>query len=234
MVKVFVIDRVHKEHVILNCPAGIMYIISEPIPCKLLASTIEVKIEVSGFTAFLMRLFGVKPSVVFYREPGIYDVIVDRNEMIIHGVIEVKGNIIAIHPDIIFRDMAEYREVSKFVQDVYDKFMYTLNNTISLMSVIGTAPLKYIDNLINSMSGATAMVQSLGSHNVKLVELINSALSGANLSIDEVIRAINEILSKGRWLLAPPPPAQVFQPPMPTPPQQPSQQQQQGQQQGGA
>ena len=128
--------------------------------------------------------------------------------------------------------MAEYKEVSRFVQDVYDKFMYTLNNTISLASVIGTAPLRYIDNLINSMSGATAMVQSLGSHNVKLVELINSALSGANLSIDEVIHAINEIMSKARWLLAPPPPAQVFQPPpMPTPPQQPPQQQQQ---QGGA
>jgi len=56
------------------------------------------------------------------------------------------------------------------------------------------------------------------------------ALSGANASLDEVIRAVNEILSKGRWLLAPPSPTQVFQPPMPTP-QQPTQQQQQ---QGGA
>ncbi len=224
MVKVFVIDRVHKAHVILNCPIDVMYIISEPIPCKLLASTIEVKIEVGGFTAFLMRLFGIKPTVVFYREPGIYDVVIDGNNMIIHGVIEVKGNNITIHPDIIFKDMAEYREVSKFVQDVYDKFMGTLNNVLSLASVIGTAPLRYIDNLINSMSGATAMVQSLGSHNVKLVELVNSALSGANLSIDEVIRAINEIMSKARWLLSPPSPAQVFQP-MPTPSQQSSQQQ---------
>jgi len=223
MVKVFIIDRVHKAHVILNCPADVMYIISEPIQCKLLASTIEVKIEVGRFTAFLMRLFGVKPSVIFYREPGIYDVVIDGNNMIIHGVIEVKGSNITIHPDIIFKDMAEYREVSKFVQDVYDKFMYTLNNAISLASVIGTAPLRYIDNLINSMSGATAMVQSLGSHNVKLVELVNSALSGANLSIDEVIRAINEIMPKARWLLSPPPPTQVFQPP-PTPPQQSAQQ----------
>ncbi len=224
MVKVFIIDRVHKAHVILNCPIDVMYIISEPIQCKLLASTIEVKIEVGRFTAFLMRLFGIKPSVIFYREPGIYDVVIDGNNMIIHGVIEVKGNNITIHPDIIFKDMAEYREVSKFVQDVYDKFMGTLNNVLSLASVIGTAPLRYIDNLINSMSGATAMVQSLGSHNVKLVELVNSALSGANLSIDEVIRAINEIMSKARWLLSPPSPAQVFQP-MPTPSQQSSQQQ---------
>jgi len=230
MVKVFIIDRVHKGHVILNCPQDVLYIVSEPVPCRLVATSMEVKVEVGRFTAFLMRLFGVKPSVVIYREPGIYDVIIDGNNMIIHGVIEVKGNNIAIHPDIIFKDMAEYREVSKFVQDVYDKFMYTLNNTISLASVIGTAPLKYIDNLINSMSGATAMVQSLGAHNVKIIELVNSALAGANLSIDEVIRAINEIMSKARWLLAPPPPAQVFQPPpMPTPPQQ-----QQGQQQGGA
>jgi len=230
MVKVFIIDRVHKGHVILNCPQDVLYIVSEPVPCRLVATSMEVKVEVGRFTAFLMRLFGVKPSVVFYREPGIYDVVIDGNNMIIHGVIEVKGNNIAIHPDIIFKDMAEYREVSKFVQDVYDKFMYTLNNTISLASVIGTAPLKYIDNLINSMSGATAMVQSLGAHNVKIIELVNSALAGANLSIDEVIRAINEIMSKARWLLAPPPPAQVFQPPpMPTPPQQ-----QQGQQQGGA
>ncbi len=223
MVKVFIIDRVHKAHVILNCPIDVMYIISEPIQCKLLASTIEVKIEVGRFTAFLMRLFGIKPSVIFYREPGIYDVVIDGNNMIIHGVIEVKGNNITIHPDIIFKDMAEYREVSKFVQDVYDKFMGTLNNVLSLASVIGTAPLRYIDNLINSMSGATAMVQALGSHNVKLVELINSALAGANLSIDEVIRAINEIMSKARWLLSPPPPTQAFQP-MPTPPQQSAQQ----------
>jgi len=227
MVKVFVIDRVHKAHVILNCPPDVMYIISEPIQCKLISSTIEVKIEVGRFTAFLMSLFRIKPSVIFYREPGIYDVIIDGNNMIIHGVIEVKGSNITIHPDIIFKDMAEYKEVSKFVQDVYDKFMNTLNNAINLASVIGTAPLRYIDNLINSMSGATAMVQSLGAHNVKLVELVNSALAGANLSIDEVIRAINEILSKGRWLLAPPPPTQVFQPPI-TPPQQ------QGQQRGGA
>ena len=227
MVKVFIIDRVHKGHVILNCPQEVMYIISEPIQCRLVATSMELKIEVSGFMAFLMSLFRIKPIVVFYREPGIYDVIVDRNEMIIHGVVEIKGNSITIRPDIVFKDMAEYKEVSRFVQDVYDKFMYTLNNTISLASVIGTAPLRYIDNLINSMSGATAMVQSLGNHNVKLVELINSALSGANLSIDEVIRAINEILSKGRWLLSPPPPpTQVFQPP-PTPPQQ-------QQQQGGA
>ncbi len=223
MVKVFIIDRVHKAHVILNCPIDVMYIISEPIQCKLLASTIEVKIEVGRFTAFLMRLFGIKPSVIFYREPGIYDVVIDGNNMIIHGVIEVKGNNITIHPDIIFKDMAEYREVSKFVQDVYDKFMGTLNNVLSLASVIGTAPLRYIDNLINSMSGATAMVQALGAHNVKLVELINSALAGANLSIDEVIRAINEIMSKARWLLSPPPPTQAFQP-MPTPPQQSAQQ----------
>ncbi len=227
MVKVFIIDRVHKAHIVLNCPPDVMYIISEPIQCKLISSTIEVKIEVSGFMAFLMRLFGIKPTVVFYREPGIYDVIIDRNEMIIHGVIEVKGDNITIHPDIIYKDMAEYREVTRFIQDVYDKFMNTLNNAINLASVIGTAPLKYIDNLINSMSGATAMVQSLGSHNVKLVELVNSALSGANLSIDEVIRAINEIMSKARWLLSPPSPAQVFQPP-PTPPQQSTQQQRGG------
>ncbi len=224
MVKVFIIDRVHKAHIVLNCPPDVMYIISEPIQCKLISSTIEVKIEVSGFMAFLMRLFGIKPTVVFYREPGIYDVIIDRNEMIIHGVIEIKDGTITIRPDIVFKDMAEYKEVSKFVQDVYDKFINTLNNVLNLASVIGTAPLRYIDNLINSMSGATAMVQSLGSHNVKLVELVNSALSGANLSIDEVIRAINEIMSKARWLLSPPSPAQVFQP-MPTPSQQSSQQQ---------
>ena len=219
MVKVFIIDRVHKAHVILNCPVDVMYIISEPIQCKLLASTIEVKIEVGRFTAFLMRLFGIKPSVIFYREPGIYDVIIDGNNMIIHGVIEVRGNNITIHPDIIFRDMAEYREVSKFVQDTYEKYMDTLNNVLNLMSIVATAPLRYVDNLINSMSGATAMVQVLGAHNVKLVELVNNALSGANLSIDEVIRAINEIMSKARWLLSPPSPTQVFQPP-PTPPQQ--------------
>jgi hypothetical protein len=228
MVKVFIIDRVHKAHMVLNCPPDVMYIISEPTQCKLLVSTIEVKIEVGRFMAFLMSLFRIKPSVVFYREPGIYDVIIDRNEMIIHGVIEVRGNNVTVRPDILFKDMAEYREVSKFVQDVYDKFMGTLNNAINLASVIGTAPLKYIDNLINSMSGATAMVQALGSHNVKLVELVNNALGGANLSVDEVIRAVNEILSKARWLLAPPPPTQVFQPPTP---QQPTQQQQQ--QRGG-
>jgi hypothetical protein len=230
MVKVFVIDRVHKGHVILNCPQNVLYIVSEPIPCKLLSSTFEVKIEVGRFTAFLMSLFRIKPTIIFYREPGIYDVVIDGNNMIIHGVIEVKGNNIAIHPDIIYKDMAEYREVSKFVQDVYDKFMNTLNNAINLASVIGTAPLKYIDNLINSMSGATAMVQALGSHNVKLVELVNNALSGANISIDEIIHAINEVLSKARWLLAPPPPTQVFQapPPMPAPPQQQQQQQRGG------
>jgi hypothetical protein len=227
MVKVFVIDRVHKGHVILNCPQEVMYIISEPIQCRLIATSMEVKVEVSRFTAFLMNLLRIKPPVVFYREPGIYDVIVDRNEMIIHGVIEVKGSAITIHPDIVFKDMAEYREVSKFVQDTYEKFMSTLNNAMSLMSVVATAPLAYIDNLINSMSGATAMVQSLGNHNVKLVELVNNALSGANLSIDEIIRAINEIISKYRWVLSPPPPTQAFMPPPMPMPQQPTQQQQQ-------
>jgi len=223
MVKVFIIDRVHKGHVILNCPQEVMYIVSEPVMCRLVSTSMEVKVEVGRFTAFLMSLFRIKPPVVFYREPGIYDVVIDGNNMIIHGVIEVKGSNIAIHPDIIFKDMAEYREVSKFVQDVYDKFMNTLNNVIGLASVIGTAPLRYVDNLINSMSGATAMVQALGAHNVKLVELINSALAGANLSIDEVIRAINEIMSKARWLLSPPSPTQVFQPPIT--PSQPTQQQ---------
>jgi hypothetical protein len=220
MVKVFVIDRVHKAHVILNCPPDVMYIISEPIQCKLLASTIEVKIEVSGFMAFLMRLFRIKPLVTFYREPGIYDVVIDGNNMIIHGVIEIKDGTITVRPDIVFKDMSEYKEVSKFVQDTYEKFMDTLNNALNLTSVVATAPLRYIDNLINSMSGATAMVQALGSHNVKLVELVNNALSGANLSIDEVIRAINEIMSKARWLLSPPPPTQAFQPPPPSQQQQ--------------
>jgi len=229
MVKVFVIDRVHKGHVILNCPADVMYIISEPVQCKLISSTIEVKVEVGRFTAYLMSLFHIKPIVVFYREPGIYDVVIDGNNMIIHGVIEVKGNNIAIHPDIVFRDMAEYKEVSKFIQDTYGKFMGTLKNVLDLASVIATAPLSYINNIVDSTHGAVAMVQELGRHNVKIVELTNTALSGANLGLDEVIRAINEILSKGRWLLAPPPPTQVFQPPTPTPPQQ-----QQGQQQGGA
>ena len=227
MVKVFIIDRVHKAHMVLNCPPDVMYIISEPVQCKLISSTIEVKIEVGGFMAFLMRLFRIKPSIIFYREPGIYDVVIDGNNMIIHGVIEIKDGTITVRPDIVFKDIAEYKEVTRFIQDVYDKFMNTLNNAINLASVIGTAPLKYIDNLINSMSGATAMVQSLGSHNVKLVELVNNALSGANLSIDEVIRAINEILSKARWLLSPPPPTQMFQPP-PTPPQQSTQQQRGG------
>jgi hypothetical protein len=75
------------------------------------------------------------------------------------------------------------------------------------------------------------MVQELGRHNVKIVELTNTALSGANVSLDEVIRAVNEIMVKARWLLSPPPPTQAFQaPPMPMP-QQPTQQQQQ---QGGA
>jgi len=237
MVKVFVIDRVHKGHVILNCPQEVMYIISEPVQCRLLATSMELKIEVGRFTAFLMNLFRIKPPVVFYREPGIYDVIVDRNEMIIHGVVEIKGNNITVRPDIIFKDMAEYKEVSRFVHDVYDKFMGTLNNALNLTSVVATAPLRYIDNLINSMHGSVDMVQSLGTHNVEIIKLVNSALGGANLSIDEVIRAVNEILSKGRWLLSPPPPTQAFQaippptPPMPTP-QQPTQQQRQ-QPQGG-
>jgi len=235
MVKVFIIDRVHKGHVILNCPQEVMYIVSEPVMCRLVSTSMEVKVEVSGFMAFLMSLFRIKPPVIFYREPGIYDVIVDRNEMIIHGVIEIKGNNIAIHPDIVFKDMAEYKEVSRFVQDTYGKFMGTLKNVLDLASVIATAPLSYINNIVDSTHGAVAMVQELGRHNVKIMELANTALSGANIGVDEIIRAVNEILSKGRWLLAPPPPTQVFQPPpMPTPPQQPPQQQQQGQQQGGA
>jgi len=230
MVKVFIIDRVHKGHVILNCPQEVMYIVSEPVMCRLVATSMEVKVEVGRFMAFLMSLFRIKPPVVFYREPGIYDVIVDRNEMIIHGVVEIKGNNIAIHPDIVFKDMAEYKEVSRFVQDTYSKFLGTLKNVLDLASVIATAPLSYINNIIDSTHGAVAMVQELGRHNVKIMELANTALSGANVSLDEVIRAVNEILSKGRWLLAPPSPTQVFQPPMPTP-QQPTQQQQQ---QGGA
>jgi hypothetical protein len=223
MVKVFIIDRVHKGHVILNCPQEVMYIVSEPVMCRLVSTSMEVKVEVGRFTAFLMSLFRIKPPVIFYREPGIYDVIVDRNEMIIHGVIEIKGNNIAIHPDIVFKDMAEYKEVSRFVQDTYGKFMGTLKNVLDLASVIATAPLSYINNIIDSTHGAVAMVQELGRHNVKIMELANTALSGANVSLDEVIRAVNEILSKGRWLLAPPPPTQAFQaPPMP---QQPTQQQ---------
>ena len=126
MVKVFIIDRVHKGHVVLRCPQEVLYIVSEPVQCRLIATSMEVKIEVGRFTAFLMNLLRIKPIVVFYREPGIYDVIVDRNEMIIHGVVEIKGNNIAIHPDIVFKDMAEYKEVSKFVQDTYGKFMGTL------------------------------------------------------------------------------------------------------------
>ena len=235
MVKVFIIDRVHKGHVILNCPQEVMYIVSEPVMCRLVSTSMEVKVEVGRFMAFLMNLFRIKPPVVFYREPGIYDVIVDRNEMIIHGVVEIKGNNIAIHPDIVFKDMAEYKEVSRFVQDTYGKFMGTLKNVLDLASVIATAPLSYINNIVDSTHGAVAMVQELGRHNVKIMELANTALSGANIGVDEIIRAVNEILSKGRWLLAPPSPTQVFQPlPIPTPPQQPSQQQQQGQQQGGA
>jgi len=223
MVKVFIIDRVHKGHVILNCPQEVMYIVSEPVMCRLVSTSMEVKVEVGRFTAFLMSLFRIKPPVIFYREPGIYDVIVDRNEMIIHGIIEIKGNNIAIHPDIVFKDMAEYKEVSRFVQDTYNKFLGTLKNVLDLASVIATAPLSYINNIIDSTHGAVAMVQELGRHNVKIMELANTALSGANVSLDEVIRAVNEILSKGRWLLAPPPPTQAFQaPPMP---QQPTQQQ---------
>jgi|GEM_PF-4115272 len=229
MVKVFIIDRVHKGHVILNCPQEVMYIISEPVECRLVTTSMEVKIEVGKFMAFLMQVFRIKPIVVFYREPGIYDVIVDRNEMIIHSVIEVKGNNITIRPDIVFKDMAEYKEISRFVQDTYNKFLGTLKNVLDLASVIATAPLSYINNIIDSTHGAVAMVQELGRHNVKIVELTNTALSGANVSLDEVIRAINEIMTKARWLLSPPPPTQAFQaPPMP---QQPTQQQQQ---QGGA
>jgi len=238
MVKVFVIDRVHKGHVILNCPQEVMFIISEPVQCRLLATSMEVKIEVGRFMAFLMQVFRIKPIVIFYREPGIYDVIVDRNEMIIHGVIEVKGNNITVRPDIIFKDMAEYKEVSRFVQDTYNKFLGTLKNVLDLASVIATAPLSYINNIVDSTHGAVAMVQELGRHNVKIVELTNTALSGANIGIDEVIRAVNEIVTKYRWVLSPPSPTQAFQappiPPLPPMPQQPTQQQQQGQQQGGA
>jgi len=231
MVKVFVIDRVHKGHVILNCPEEVMYIISEPVSCRLLATSMEVKIEVGRFLAFLMHVFRIKPIVVFYREPGIYDVIVDKNEMIIHGVIEIKDNNITVRPDIIFKDMAEYKEVSRFIQDTYGKFMSTLRNVLDLASIIATAPLRYIDNIVESTHGAVDMVQALGRHNVKIMELTNTALSGANLSVDEVIRAVNEIVSKYRWVLSPPPPTQAFQtiPPPTTPiptPQQPTQQQQ--------
>jgi len=238
MVKVFIIDRVHKGHVVLRCPQEVMYIISEPIWCRLVTTSMEMKIEVGRFTAFLMNLFRIKPPVVFYREPGIYDVVVDGREMIIHGVVEIKGNSITVRPDIIYKDMAEYKEVSKFIQDTYGKFMGTLKNVLDLASVIATAPLSYINNIVDSTHGAVAMVQELGRHNVKIVELTNTALSGANIGIDEVIRAINEIVSKYRWVLSPPSPTQAFQappiPPLPPMPQQPTQQQQQGQQQGGA
>jgi len=224
MVKVFIIDRVHKAHVILNCPIDVMFIVSEPVRCKLVSSTIEVKVEVSGFMAFLMRLFRIKPTVTFYREPGIYDVVIHDNSMIIHGVVEVKEGVITVRPDIVFKDIVEYKEINRFVQDVYDKFMNTLNNAISLVSVIATAPLRYVDNIVNGTSDITMMVNTLGRHNVKIIELVNSALSGANMSLDVIVNAVNEILSKGRWLLSPPPPTQVFQPPPPPP------QQQQGQQ----
>jgi hypothetical protein len=232
MVRVVVLDRVHKNYVVLNCPPDVLYVITEPTPCKLVKSSIEVKLEVGRFTAFLMRLFNIKPTVLFHREPGLYDFFWDGKELLLHGVIETREGMIIVRPDILFKDIVEYREVSKFIQDTYDKFMNTLNNAINLASIIGTAPLKYINNLINSMSGATAMVQELGRHNVKIIELTNTALSGANVSLDEIIRAVNEIVVKARWLLSPPPPTQVFQPPpSPLPQQSP---QQQGQQQGGS
>jgi len=224
MVRVLLIDRIHKHYIVLNCPSDVLYVISEPTQCKLIKSSIEVKVEVGRFMAFLMRLFHIKPTVMFYREPGIYDYFWDGRELIIHGAITVKEGTITVSPDIVFKDIIEYKEVSKFVQDTYDKFMNTLINAIHLVSVIATAPLKYVDNVIDSTSGITSMVQTLGRHNIKIIELTNSALAGANLSLDVIVNAVNEILSKGRWLLSPPPPTQVFQPPPPPP------QQQQGQQ----
>jgi hypothetical protein len=232
MVRVVVLDRVHKHYVVLNCPQDVLYVITEPMPCKLIKTSIEVKLEVGGLTAFLMQLFHIKPTVHFYREPGFYDFFWDGKELLLHGVIETKEGMITVRPDIVYKDIVEYKEVNKFIQDTYDRFVNTLNNAINLASVVATAPLRYINNLIDSMHGSVAMVQELGRHNVKIVELTNTALSGANMSLDEVIRAVNEIMTKARWLLSPPPPTQAFQaPPVPMP-QQPTQQQ--GQQQGGA
>lgn len=233
MVNVRLEDWVHGHYTLLKCPAVIMFG-NEAVVCKLIKTTMEVQIN----QGFLSRLFRIKPRVLFMRQPGFYDYFFDGKELVIKCVITFeKGSIIA-KPDIVLKDMIEYSDYQSFVKDVYNKVSNILSTSITMLGQRALLGVDVAKSVIDSFIGLTATIQELSRHNVNVVDMVNTALSGANISIDTLIQSINEIFQKYRWVLTPPPPTQqpgvVGLPPMQLQPQPQSQpQQQQSQQQQG-
>lgn len=231
MVRVRVEDWVNGHYAVLDCPQLVMFS-NEPVKCKLLKTTVDIEVEQSA----LARIFGLKPSVMLNREPGFYDYFYDGKELVIKGVIAIEKGIVTIKPDIVFKDYVEYRDYRVFIKDLYGKVDNILSKAIALLSERALIGVDVARAVIDSFTGLTATVQELSRHNVSVVNLVNTALSGANVSIDTLVNAINEIYQKYRWVLSPPTPQQIAQvlvqapPPQAQAPQQ-TQQSQTGQSQ---
>lgn len=233
VVKVRIEDWVNGNYVVLDCPQLVM-LSNEPVKCRLLKTSVEVEVRQS----LLERLFGVKPTVTLTREPGFYDYFYDGTELVIKGVISIERGIVTVKPDIVFKDYIEYRDYRAFIRDLYGRVDKILNNAVSLLSERALVGVDVARTIIEAFTGLTATVQELSRHNVSIVNLVNTALSGANVSIDTLVNAVNEIYQKYRWVLTPPPPQQLVRTAQATPatpaPQAPQQTQAQSGQSGGA
>ena len=221
-----IIDRVHKNYVVLNCPPEVRATIGqEPLKCRLIASSIEVEVSRS----LIEKLFPfIKPRIVFVREPGFYDYFYDGRELIIHGVITVEGSRIIVKPDIVFQDMAEYKAVSEFVRAAYDKFDKLFSKALNVISDLVGNSIDVLSHNVEVIQKVSNMVGEEGRYNVAVTSLINSILASRGMSLQTAKQIFDTIMKNYGYLVTmPPKPPTQIQPIVTAPPEQQQAQQQQ-------
>ena len=186
-------DWVHHEFMVLDCPWEIRATIAqEPIECRVIASSIEI--ETRG--GFLTRLFRAKPRVVLVREPGVYEYFFDGKELTIRGVVSVDGTTVRVKPDIVFKDMIEYKSYLEFVRHVYEVMDNTVNKALGTISELLASSLSVLGNNLEIVNNLARVIAAEGSYNANAANLFNTVLSGMGISIDTAVQVFNEIMEK--------------------------------------
>ena len=218
-----IIDRVHKNYVVLRCPPEVRATIGqEPIKCALIASSIEVEVK----RPIIGRLIPlIKPRVIFVREPGIYDYFYDGRELIIHGVITVEGSRVIVKPDIVFQDMAEYKTVSEFVRAAYDKFDALFSKALGVVSDLVNNSISVLSHNVEVIQKVSNMIGEEGRYNVAVTSLINSILASRGMSLQTAKQIFDTVMKNYGYLVTmpPKPPTQTQPVVTATPEQQPQQ-----------
>ncbi len=189
-------DFANKILIELDCPIPVLYA-TEPIPCKLIASSTEIEVKRS----LLERIFPfIKPKVMVVANQGFYIKVSDEKSLDIYALVKINKESIELSPNPLIDNWTIFNDYSSFIQYVSNVLNDNVNYIVKVLNSKYSAIIDTLKNNAEAVTELAGVLSTAASYNVDVARLTNSVLSKLGLSIQDLISIINNELTKTRQL----------------------------------